>query len=574
MPRKGNSGFRWVPTGETEKTHVLARPMALQVAATRRTNRWERVSLDLSVREVISIGAGREEVEATLRYDKDAENLMRLLNDAANGIVVDYYQHLAGSQKFSLWLIGEPQDLGPDPSGGGEYMIRVRWRDASASGTGLQRLFSPWWYKYSGGMARGADMTHTRATTANYKNNLGVLTSAVSGALRDGHWVENEAGLLVPSTLLEGARVNKFTQPEDLTHGDWATTGLSAQTANQAGDPEGGTTLDELVENSSLSNHGVRQTKTLTADVNYALSCFYIAGTRTWAHLRLEDTGSPANFVDAFFNLSTGAVGSERDGGTGTSARAYIEDWTAVVAGLYRCVLVGSVGNAATSILSMCQMASADLTANYTGDGASGLFAGFAMLEDNANFASSYHATTRNADFLQDSINFSPADIVAAGGATFYSEWIERGTLFTGADSRIWQLGGAAAGTDPRLLLYGASGSNGRPVAAFDDGTTEATSTAAADTVALSDHVRTRVVVYLDGSDWKVQLHTSVNGAAEVSASAGTIGATLPDDWSADTVTVGADPAGANAGFSEMIVPFLAAPGVQTMAEMSRLAHN
>jgi hypothetical protein len=209
----------------------------------------------------------------------------------------------------------------------------------------------------------------------------------------------------------------------------------------------------------------------------------------------------------------------------------------------------------------------------YTGDGSSGLFAGFAMLEDNANFASSYHATTRNADFLQDTIDFSIADIVAAGGATFYSEWIERGTGFQASSGRLWQIGGPTTSSTPFLSLK-SHADDGRPQATVDIGDGTVNSTALASTVALADHVRARVVVYLDGSSWKIQLHTSVNGAAEVSASAGTIGSDLPDDWSADTVTIGASPADALHGFAEMIVPFLAVPGVQTMAEMTRRARN
>ena len=51
--------------------------------------------------------------------------------------------------------------------------------------------------------------------------------------------------------------------------------------------------------------------KVLTADADYALSIFAIANTRTWLRLRLAEAAVPGtNYAHAYFNLSTGVVGT------------------------------------------------------------------------------------------------------------------------------------------------------------------------------------------------------------------------------------------------------------------------
>lgn len=575
-PKDGNSGFTYTPSGETVKTFQNAQPVNIRPVPARRTNRWERTSLDLSTREVISVGSGREEIEVEFRYVKNVRDLLHMLTEGANGVDLNYKPYLDGSMSFPLQLVGVGDDLSLSPDPGrwtfGEYGVRVRFRDASASGAGLEAMYSPWWYKYSGGMKRGGDMTFTRATTAFQDSNLGVLTSVASGGLRDGHWVEREDGILVPSTLLEGARVNKFTQPEDLTHGDWTQTAVTV-TADQAGDPKGGTTLDEIIESTAASAaHFVYQDHTVTADANYAESFWCIAGARTWVRLQMFDPAATANLVRAWFNLSTGVVGTTAAGGTGALVRAYVEDWTDVVAGLYRCVLVGSVGNSATTIRAIAALATGDANVTYTGDGTSSLYAGFAMLEDNANFASSYHDGTRNADALSDTVNFTPADIVAAGGLTVYSEWIERGTAFGATGNRYIHIGGPGNGDDPRLTIQ-SDANNGRLIGIFDDGTTLASSASSTGALALFDHVRARMVVFLDGSTWKAQLHFSVNGGAETSAAAASIGSDLPGEWSANTLTIGDTPDGLGPGFAAHIA-HMALPGVVSLADATAWARQ
>lgn len=407
----------------------------------------------------------------------------------------------------------------------------------------------------------------TRATTANQRLASGVLTAVSSGEMRHRHRAAANDGTTYRTALLERAATNELTDPEDLTSGNWTAVNLNTRTANQAGDPEGGSTLDEIVEDGTTDLHYVYQDATLTADADYAFSVFVDGNTRTFVDLRLAEAAAfGTNNVEAWFNLGTGAVGTSQAAGTGSLTRAYIEDWTDVSAGLYRCVVVGSVGNSATSIRAAVMLADADASVSYNGDGSSSLYAGHAMLEDAASVASSYHDGTRNKDEFSESISTTPADIEAAGGATFYSEWVELGTGF-GPGKIYVQIGGPGVGDDPRFSLTSNSSSDGDVAANFDDGSTLATSTVPSSTTSLFDLVRARAVIYLDGSDWKIQLHVSVNGAAETSATAATIGSSLPASWSANTLTLNAAPGGTFNGLSGHILHRFAT-GVHTAAQM------
>ena len=133
-------------------------------------------------------------------------------------------------------------------------------------------------------------------------------------------WIDGSAYLTI-----EAAGTNEILQSEDLNT-TWSTTNASINT-NTATGPDGATTLDTIIENSTASvNHGISQALTgLTADADYAFSMWFTANTRSWVRMQFQETAASANYVRAWFNLSTGAVGTTGAGGTGTFERAYVE---------------------------------------------------------------------------------------------------------------------------------------------------------------------------------------------------------------------------------------------------------
>lgn len=226
----------------------------------------------------------------------------------------------------------------------------------------------------------GQSETFSRSTSATAKDKEGRLYEVISERYR-WHRVDANDGNEYTTLLLEGGRTNELTRSEALDHADWAKTNASV-TADQATGPDGATSLDQLVEDSTNSvAHGVTQSASLTADKTYVFSVWAKDVDRTWLRLRLGDGTATS---DTWFNLSTGATGTEgtTSGANVTHVRSYIRDWTDGVSGLYRCVIVVTFGNSATSITGTIALADANDSVTHNGDGSSSLYAGYPQLEE------------------------------------------------------------------------------------------------------------------------------------------------------------------------------------------------
>lgn len=153
----------------------------------------------------------------------------------------------------------------------------------------------------------------------------------------------------------------------------WALNALTV-TADTTTAPDGTSTADALVETSATGGHGAFQTLTFAA-VPYTFSVFLKANTRTWAYLRLS--------VGAWFNLSTGTVGTVQGGVTAAI--------TSVGNGWYRCSITRtpSAGQNFPTVF----VATADGVDSYAGDGTSSIFAWGAQLEERSA-VTAYTATT------------------------------------------------------------------------------------------------------------------------------------------------------------------------------------
>jgi len=293
--------------------------------------------------------------------------------------------------------------------------------------------------------------TRTGATATEIDEN-GVLSTVAANILRTDHLDLDGDGIRGDVAVpLERGTTNELFPSENLNDGvRWTKTNLAGVTVNQAVGPDGATSLDAIVEDGTNSSHEVSQAVTgMTADANYALSGWFIASTRTWVRLHILETAASANIVRAWFNLATGAVGTTNAGGTGTFLRAYVEDWTDVVEGLYRCVLVGSVGNSATAITGVAGLASGDGVGSYQGDGSSRIFGGYMQLEDDTPAATTYVSTTTVA-VARGAEAFSAPFVHAPQAMTIYAKLIERGNSGTAG---VLQIGTATGAGDARIGL-------------------------------------------------------------------------------------------------------------------------
>lgn len=223
--------------------------------------------------------------------------------------------------------------------------------------------------------ARGSD------ATSFYDFVTGSLPTGVSFTRASSGWRYNSAGLLVseatdvprfqydPATLtprgllIEAAATNDFQRSAELDNGYWSKTNSSVS-ADGAVAPDGTTTMDKLIESASGGTHIAYRGMNVVSGTTYAFEVFVKADTRSWCSLAFQSTGFGSTLRN-YFDVGTGALGT-----AGAGCATFIQP---VGGGIYRCVAIATATATASANISI-ELASADLTASYTGDGTSGLF--------------------------------------------------------------------------------------------------------------------------------------------------------------------------------------------------------
>lgn len=182
-----------------------------------------------------------------------------------------------------------------------------------------------------------------------------------------GDWLDVPFASLANCALVDNAP-NVLTQTNDFSHADWTKAGATV-TANSATAPDGTTSADRIVEDTSTGEHYVLQSKTRT---NVAADwCFAIAlapgdvgGLRDRAVLRIVDAGS-VNSITAHFDLLNGAVSvAASAGGSASNARAFIKP---IGRGYYYCAIVGRMPASDTTIRGVVNLVENPSTISYTG---------------------------------------------------------------------------------------------------------------------------------------------------------------------------------------------------------------
>jgi len=323
------------------------------------------------------------------------------------------------------------------------------------------------------------------------------LSSAAVDILRSAH----HPTLYTQTFLLEGARTNSFTYSEQLDHVNWVKTRASCATtsidATQA--PDGTTTADFLKEDATADNtHFFAQTlPALTNDTNQAFSIYAKAKERSIIWIRT--TEKDANVLTTFFNLSTGVIGTQ--GHATARIVAMGNSW-------YRCEVVFDSDAGGTTPLVEIGMATADNDLTYDGDNASGCYFWGMQLEVDKPFASSYiktttAAATRSTDALYFPITQHPQQL------TLYARFVDLGTRQTIAGlvaiSPASWLNGQSFYISNDASFYKAGHYNG----------TDSVFSVLGAAPAINNTVELRATLKSDG---KVQIHQSINGAAETSA--------------------------------------------------------
>ena len=111
---------------------------------------------------------------------------------------------------------------------------------------------------------------------------------------------------------------NLLLASEQFDAASWGKQQLTV-TANSIAAPNGTTTADTIVENTTTNWHYINRNVTFTAGVTYTASAFLRAGTQTYGTINIYNSSSASLYAAASFNLSTGAVANSGVSGTGYS---------------------------------------------------------------------------------------------------------------------------------------------------------------------------------------------------------------------------------------------------------------
>jgi hypothetical protein len=236
---------------------------------------------------------------------------------------------------------------------------------------------------------RSSVTAYTATTTEPITNYIPVLLTAPVNTARFEHNPTTGESL---GLEIEEQRTNLLLYSEQFDNAYW-TKQRSTITTDTNIAPDGVLSADKLVENTTASNtHEIFRQPTISSSTAYTFSAYVKAAERTWVFLNLNNPGV-ADFR-TWFNLSTGAVGTNASGTTASI--------TSVGNGWYRLSVTRTSAAGQTSTVASIGLATADNVSSYTGDGYSGVFIWGAQLEAGA-FATSYIPTvasqvTRSAD--------------------------------------------------------------------------------------------------------------------------------------------------------------------------------
>ena len=356
-------------------------------------------------------------------------------------------------------------------------------------------------------------VTFTRASSGTYVGSDGLVKTATTNEARFDH---NPATGESLGLLVEEARTNLSLRSQELDNAAW-TKAASSITANAIASPDGTTTADKLVEDSSTANHNIVEATaiTYTSGVTYSFSFFVKKAERQTVQILMHPNPFPGTTAQrtAIFNSNTGAFVSVGSAYTNSSVTTLPNGW-------YR-VSVTSTADATTTgnfTISLCSDDAGTVT--YTGDGTSGIYLCGAQLEAGA-FATSYIPTT-TATVTR------AADVASITGSAFTSFYNQtEGTFFVDSNQASLtpasRLVSASDNTGSnRVMLSRGSGSSGNINTSVTNAGSAQVSALLLGT-ALAAGTSNKVAAIYKAADFA----GSVNGLAPVTQSTGTVPGSL-----------------------------------------------
>jgi hypothetical protein len=196
------------------------------------------------------------------------------------------------------------------------------------------------------------------------------------------YWATTTAGLRTADELtssltgITDARTNLTLWSEQIDNAAWTKNADVTVTANSGTDPNGNGYCDLITEGVAGTAATISPAATISAGSTVAVSCWFRASALTaWVRVQCA-SDSGVNGWTAWYNLSTGAVGTQSVLGTGTASSITISSYGN---GWYRCMSTGKVAPAATAM--NFRFSSADADASTTRVSSSAYYAFGAQVE-------------------------------------------------------------------------------------------------------------------------------------------------------------------------------------------------
>ncbi len=313
----GNAGFLWSATSDsnTQRVHQLNAPLRL-LKPSENLLAFQADSLDRTVRDYWTVGAGAYELLGTVKYNSYHQSLVDLIRAGNQGLTLTYYPNLADAgTNYACKLISPtvPFDLGLDDQRGtgfGEHQVELRLRLTN------QAAFSPLpagtdvLFRYVAGDSL-SQATFTRATStsapATYAAiGYGTLTTAKTNKARID-WISTNSSQGPrnrPVLLLEDTRTNAIKDSANFGTANWTiTAGLTRSSAQS--DPKGGTAAWRLKASTSAGSY-LSQQVTVPTSGQQAVSLFANPSSNPSSGHVIGVTSSGAKRLDLRVSWSSG----------------------------------------------------------------------------------------------------------------------------------------------------------------------------------------------------------------------------------------------------------------------------
>lgn len=170
---------------------------------------------------------------------------------------------------------------------------------------------------------------------------------------------------------------NLLTYSDQFENAAWSKSDTTV-TGNNAIDPEGGGTGDDIEETATTAAHFLSQSVVVSSSAaDFSFSVAIKANGRNWGYLRMSE-GSGSSQIYQTFDLANGVVGSTSSAGANWSnLRAFIRN---LGNGWYYCSIVGRKTNAATTLYAWVGPSNGDSVDTYLGTAGYGIRAWHATL--------------------------------------------------------------------------------------------------------------------------------------------------------------------------------------------------